>query len=314
MNNQTKLIADSFGRGLALTSEARAALRLRPVLREVEWTTSQTILLGMLQARGLLVPSSALEIEAAIGGALMASGRHMGIFASLRQLERQGPLIDGESDFPNRQMRTSDKQLLRSESGPMLPLVVDTDPELWLNCDGAVYLANRDDDYGYHVRAFDTFARYVEVFALLREAIIWPPEHMAPPIHRLFTSSLVGGRLAAALGAWPVDETSGLSSRVWVRDELHVVEIALDGFVIGTHVGAADVNGAIEGLAALDPRSNNVEWQCPVNAPGQTWSAAGLPRPTRTFEHARSTIHSWGSVEGYGFEMKRRRFEAGRAR
>lgn len=314
MKNPTKFSTDSFGRGLELTSEARAALRLRPVLRDVEWTTSGTILSGMLQTRGLLVSSKALEIEASIGGALLASGRHMGIFASLRQLERQGPLVDGASDFPNRQMRTSDKQLLRSESGPMLPLVVDTDPELWLNCDGAVHLANRDDDYGYQVRAFDTFARYMEVFALLREVMIWPPEHVAPAIHRLFTSSLVGGRLAAALGAWPVDEAWGPSSRVWVRDELHVVEIAIDGFVIGTHVGAADVNGATEGLAAIDPRSNDVEWQCPVNAPSPAWSAAGLSRPTRTFEHAQSIIHSWGSVEGYGFEMKRRQFEALRSR
>lgn len=306
MKDQRNRSAHSFGQGLGLSFEARAALSRYTVLREQEWTTSASTLLGMLQSRGISVPPNTLEVETSVGGALLASGRHMGIFASLRHLEREGPLSDGDSDFPNRTMRTSNKQLLRLDSESMLPLIVGQDPELWLGFDGAVYLANRDDDYGYTFEAFDTFTRYVEVFAFLRESLIWPPAYAAPKVHRLFTASLLGERLSAALGAWPVAEAWGPTSRVWVRDELHVAELTIDGFVSGTHVGSADVDAIIEALVVIEPRVNDVEWQCPVNARNAAWSAAGLPQPTRTIEHAGSKIRAWGSGPSYGFEMKQR--------
>ncbi len=314
MRRQGNVNGPEFGTGLELSGEARTVLRLHSIARDPEWMTSVRSLTGMLRVRGLPMFQWAVDAEVAVGGALLPSGRHMGVFASLRHLERQGMLPSDCGDFPTGHVRLSTDQLRCSEAGLMLPLVVGDDPELWLDCSGAVHFVNRDDDYGYQTMAFQNFTKYVELFAFLRESMIWPPEYETPRVHRLFTASLVGARLAEALNAWPMDHVWGSTSRLWMSQDLHIAELTIPGFVVGTHVGAAEISDILKAIALVEPRSTNVEWQSPVNARSVVWNAAGLPAPTRTVEHKGSTIHAWGSVPHYNFEMKQRWVELSKGR
>lgn len=294
----------SFGEGIDLSPAARNALSLHPVVRDMEWTVPAAVLSRMLEARGLPLLSRAIDFEATAGGALLPNGSHLGVFASLRVLEGQGALPSDQSDFPVGHRRVSCPQLIRSELGSMLPGVVHADPEVWFDAKGGVHFVNVDNDWGYRERAFETFAQYIEVFSLVRESIVWPPEHVPPQVHRLFTPSLAGEQLAGELGAWPVEEALGPTSRVWVTEGSHVVELTIPGFVVGTHFGSSDISDIFAVIRRLDPRSTNIEWQCPVGARSPQWAAAGLLQPTRSFAHGPSSIHSWGSVPHYGLDMK----------
>lgn len=191
----------SFGEGIDLSPAARNALSLHPVVRDMEWTVPAAVLSRMLEGRGLPVLSRATDFEAAAGGALLPSGSHLGVFASLRLFEGQGALPSDQSDFPVGHRRMSCQQLIRSELGLMLPAAVRVDPEVWFDANGGVHFVNPDDDWGYRERAFETFTQYIEVFSLVRESIVWPPEHVPPQVHRLFTASLVGEQLLAD-GLW----------------------------------------------------------------------------------------------------------------
>lgn len=306
MTGISKIGGAMFGRGVNLSFQARTALAVNPIVREADWTVPTSVLAHMLEARGLPVLPELLAIEVAVGGALLPSGRLMGIFASLRHIEGQGELPPGHQDFPVGHPRMSSRQLRSSQEGPMLPLVLRDDPELWIDAAGAVHFVNTDDDYGYHTKAFDTFARYVEVFAFLRESLVWPPEHALPRVHRLFSPVLAAESLAEALGAWVVEEASGPTSRTWARDDLHIAELRIPGFVDGTHVGAPEASDILTAVASLDPRSADIEWQCPVSARSAAWTVAGLPPPTHTFKHQGSAVHAWGTVPHYDFEMKKR--------
>lgn len=199
-----------------LSAHAASVLEDLNIQRDPEWMTDTETLRATLGERGLVAHDSALEIEEMAGGAELWPGKHLGIFASLRETHGQ--------DQPQRRLskaivRTEKKRAEAAAANPAVqrdaprhaPLMLVhirpwndlSMPTVIVNQRGTLLFEDPDDDLDVREPAFDSFVQFIETFALLQEAMYLEPRTEPTRRHWLWTDERIGDELARALDLEP---------------------------------------------------------------------------------------------------------------
>ncbi len=293
-----------------LSAHAASVLEDLNIQRDPEWMTDTETLRATLGERGLVAHDSALEIEEMAGGAELWPGKHLGIFASLRETHGQ--------DQPQRRLskaivRTEKKRAEAAAANPAVqrdaprhaPLMLVhirpwndlSMPTVIVNQRGTLLFEDPDDDLDVREPAFDSFVQFIETFALLQEAMYLEPRTEPTRRHWLWTDERIGDELARALDLEPFPPATGTFGSAWTNGSLHVVEQRISHFSMGTKVGTPDIDEATRVLAEILPRSMHIDWWSPVPR-----AVEALSFPVPRWEQRPGepyACYRWGNPRGY---------------
>lgn len=299
----------------ALSAPARDVFARLALVRDPERTVDEATLVRLLEARGLPVHAAALEVERRAGGAALRPGMYLGVYAALWAAERGRPSVDPPTRGPR--------------APAPLPILLPGPGAAWhhaaaIDEAGVVHLVVDDDDAGFAAPAFDRFAQYLEVYAMLRDALAVAPRDEGLPWHRLRVEApsvgagpdaagardatgatgaigaidAAGAALARALGAEPFPPASGTWCRAWRRDGLCVVALAPDGLPADLQVATPDEASAREAVERARARCLDVTWW---TAGRRAATGPGLPPPARRWQADGREVLQWGPPRELGW-------------
>jgi hypothetical protein len=289
------------------------------VVRDPDYLVDAHRLQQVFSRRGFALTQAMVEAEQAFGGLCLGAGmrtaftpsgadhsswfaiaddHRIGAFASLCRSAPPDEIIDAREPE-----RLRPEPLVSNEDS--VTFVARCNPEVRLGGSGRVYFVcmNDMDTVEYASLVADSAARYLEMLALLRTAMFWPPSEMDPlRWHLVYSGQRCGSVLANGLGA-EQSSVEDTRSSVWYRGTTSIVEQRVAGFADSTKVSATSSDTAVDVVRSALAAGISVSWWCPGQM--DVRALGGVESPTHVRQRHGYSVLSWGEPREDDYEYGR---------